>query len=111
MSRAIGHLLVEAAHLQYDEDSSWLEQLVQREVEVVLANEQLTAKRSGDRLVDIGEFLLRATSLLSSVVDGVTRGRHIEAYTKSKIEQMKSENDLSELNPLYDMDEKHRLLT
>lgn len=110
MSDSLVHLFDEATKLHEVDDTGWLRELVRVEVSAVLAREQWHAHSSNCRLSDIGDFLMRAVTLLSNVATGVTSSRQIETYAKSRIEEMKLENDFSELNPLYDLDEKHSLL-
>ncbi|KAK5453477.1 hypothetical protein LTS15_006662 [Exophiala xenobiotica] len=116
MSDALAELFDAAAHLQESDDARWLQDLVRKEVKAASAAEQQRHRNDHSstptdcRLGDIGKFLVRATTLLSKVADGVTEGRHISAYTKSRLEELKFQNDLSELNPLYDLEEKHQSL-
>lgn len=105
MSATLPDLFAHAAHLGENYDTKWLDELVRREMDSLLAREKWDANNSGCHLVDIGEFLVRAVGLLSQLADSLTKGRHIAAITKERIEVMKIDNDLSELNPLYDLSE------
>jgi hypothetical protein len=87
----------------------WLDEILRQQVAKVKASEPgLTP--SGCLLTDMGDFLLRATNILSRLANDIVYGQHIHIYTKKKLREMKEDHDLSDLSPLEDMDEKHTSL-
>jgi hypothetical protein len=65
---------------------------------------------SGCLLTDMGNFLLRATNILSGLANGIVYGQHIRTYTREKAREMSEDHDSLELNLLVYMDEKYTSL-
>jgi hypothetical protein len=65
---------------------------------------------SGCLLTDIGNFLIHTSTLMSRLAEGLVHGQHVHANTKKAIQEMDSEHDLSKLDPLDYLNEKHALL-
>ena|ERR1700733_1797924 len=82
--------------------------LWQKIAEAIASQPGLTP--SGCLLTDMGNFLLRATSILSGLAKGMVSGQHIRTYTKEKVQEMREDHDFSELEALEYMDEKHKFL-
>jgi hypothetical protein len=82
--------------------------LWQKIAEAIASQPDLTP--SGCLLTDMGNFLLRATSILSGLAKGMVSGQHIRTYTKEKVREMREDHDFSELDSLEYMDEKHKFL-
>ncbi|KAE9378262.1 hypothetical protein N431DRAFT_435425 [Stipitochalara longipes BDJ] len=64
----------------------------------------------GCTLAEIGDFLVRATSILSKLAEHVVYGEHIRIYTEMKIQESENDNDFSELNFLDYLEDKHKAL-
>ncbi|KAF2663147.1 hypothetical protein BT63DRAFT_461525 [Microthyrium microscopicum] len=58
-------------------------------------------------LQDLGNFLTRTSTLLSTLAERVVHGQDIHRYAESKIKEMNEENDFSDLGDLEYMQEKH----
>jgi hypothetical protein len=86
-----------------------LDEILRQQVAEATASEPGLAP-SGCLLTDMGNFLLRATNILSGLANGIVYGQHIHTYTKEKVREMKEDHDFSELNPLEYMEEKHASL-
>jgi hypothetical protein len=61
-------------------------------------------------LHDIGNILERTMAMLAALARNVVEGPQIRHYVDERIKEMEKVDDLSELNPLFYMDEKHRQL-
>ena len=87
----------------------WLDAIIRRQVAGATASIPEFAA-SGCLLVDMGNFLLRATFLLSRVARGLVNGDHVDIYVNTKIQEMENYDDFSDLSPLDDLNKKHSLL-
>ena len=110
MSTGLARLFADAVQFEHDGNNARLRELIEKEVNAELTNEQWQGDVLVSPLADIGDFLIRISALLSTVANMLAKGRHIGAFTKNKLEEMKIANDLSELQPLYDLNEKHSSL-
>ena len=61
-------------------------------------------------LHDVGNILERTMTMLSALAKNVVEGPAIRHYVDERITQMERIDEMSELNPLFYMDEKHRQL-
>jgi hypothetical protein len=61
-------------------------------------------------LHDIGNILERTMAMLAALARNVVESPAIRHYVDERIKEMEKVDDLSELNPLFYMDEKHRQL-
>jgi hypothetical protein len=89
--------------------NTWLDEILRQQVAEVAASEPALTP-SGCLLTDMGDFLVRATNILSRLANGVVHGQHIKIYTKEKVREMREDHDLSELSSLEYMDKKHTSL-
>ena len=89
--------------------NTWLDEIVRQQVADAAASEP-ALNPSGCLFTDMGEFLVRATNVLSRVAHGVVHGQHIDIYTEKKVREMREDDDLSDLNSLEYMNEKHTSL-
>ena len=64
----------------------------------------------GCTLAEIGDFLVRATCILSKLAEHVVYGEHIKIYTEMKIQESENDNDFSELNFFDYLEDKHKAL-
>lgn len=74
--------------------------------DAVLASPRFASEQS---LVEIANFLARATSILSRVAFRLVDGQHIDLYIDQIIESLEEE-DMSELGPLRVLSESHKSL-
>jgi hypothetical protein len=65
---------------------------------------------SGCLLTDMGNFLLRATNILSGLANGIVTGQHIHTYTDEKVQEMAEDHGFSKLDPIEYMNDKHTYL-
>lgn len=92
-----------------DSQDPWLDSVVRRE----LAELAVSVPQWGDTgcsLANIGEFLVRSTTVLSHLANCVVYGEHIDTYTSRKIQEIEEETDFSELTFLEYLDDKHQSL-
>ena len=89
--------------------NTWLNEILRQQVAEVAASEPALTP-SGCLLTDMGDFLVRATNILSRLANGVVHGQHIKIYAKEKVREMREDHDLSELSLLEYMDKKHTSL-
>ncbi|KAH0559376.1 hypothetical protein GP486_004110 [Trichoglossum hirsutum] len=102
------HLFSDAARL-YEDPDPWLDEIIRKELaEIVMSTAK--SQSAGCPLSDIGDFLVRATAMLSRLTNSIVHGQHISLHTKRKIEEMQEEHDFSLLSLLDYMNEKHSLL-
>jgi hypothetical protein len=87
----------------------WLDEILRQQIAEAAASEP-TLNPSGCLFTDMGEFLVRATNILSRVANGVVCGQHVTTYIKKKTREMREDHDFSKLSPLEYMDEKHASL-
>jgi hypothetical protein len=59
---------------------------------------------------DVGNYLTQTTSLLSSLASSLINGEDIESYGKRRVREAQEYNDLSELDPVNYLNEKHAAL-
>ena len=59
---------------------------------------------------DIGLFLAQSVQVLDLLADGLVEGKHMKASTRGAIQQLESENDLSEIESLDNLIETHAIL-
>jgi hypothetical protein len=92
-----------------DSPDPWLDSIVRRE----LAELAVSIPQWGDTgctLANIGEFLVRSTTLLSQLANCIVYGEHINIYTSRKIQENEDANDFSELTFLDYLEDKHQSL-
>lgn len=87
----------------------WLDEILQQQVAEAAASEP-ALNPSGCLFTDMGEFLVRATNILSRVANGVVQGQHVKIYAEKKVREMREDHDFSDLNSLEYMDKKHTSL-
>jgi len=86
-----------------------LPEIVQREL-LLLADSIPQYSGSNCLLHDVGNILERTMAMLAALARNVVEGPQIRHYVDERIKEMEKVDDLSELNPLFYMDEKHRQL-
>ncbi len=86
-----------------------LPDIVRREL-LLLADSIPQYNGSNCLLHDIGNILERTMAMLAALARNVVEGPQIRQYVDERIKEMEKVDDLSELNPLFYMDEKHRQL-
>jgi hypothetical protein len=86
-----------------------LPDIVRREL-LLLADSIPQYNGSNCLLHDIGNILERTMAMLAALARNVVEGPAIRNYVDQRIKEMEVVDDLSELNPLFYMDEKHRQL-
>jgi hypothetical protein len=59
---------------------------------------------------DVGNYLTITTNLLSDLAKKVINGEDIDTYAKSRVQEARVYNDLSELDPVHYLHEKHAAL-
>lgn len=85
----------------------WLDEILRRQMAEAATSEP-ALNPSGCLFTDMGEFLVRATNILSRVANGVVRDQHITTYVKEKAWEMREDHDFS--SSLESMDKKHASL-
>ena len=92
-----------------DSQENLLPDIVRREL-LLLADSIPQYNGSNCLLHDIGNILERTMAMLAALARNVVEGPAIRHYVDQRIKEMEVVDDLSELNPLFYMDEKHRQL-
>jgi hypothetical protein len=87
----------------------WLENISRQEI-ADIRNSSIERQDSGCVLADMGDFLVRATLLLSQLPDSMTAEKHVSIYTSAKLEEMDRKDDFSELHGLDYLHKKHASL-
>lgn len=101
---------MDAAAWRSDEShENRLPDIVHREL-LLLADSIPQYNDSNCLLHDIGNILERTMAMLAALARNVVDGPAIRRYVDERIKEMEVVDDLSELNPLFYMDEKHRQL-
>lgn len=83
----------------------WLDEILRQQIAEITASEPGLIP-SGCLLTDMGDFLLRATKILSRLANDIVCGEHIHIYAREKARR--EDHDLSNL--LNYMDKKHTSL-
>src|ERR1700709_1588963 len=86
-----------------------LPDIVQREL-LLLTDSIPRYSGSNCALHDIGNILDRTMTMLAALARNVVDGPTIQHYVNERIKEMEQVDDLSELNPLWYMNEKHNQL-
>jgi hypothetical protein len=88
----------------------WLDEMLRQQMAEAAALEP-ALNPSGCLFTDMGEFLVRATNILSRVANGVVHDQQrITKYIDKKAREMREDHDFSKLSPLVYMNEKHTCL-
>jgi hypothetical protein len=61
-------------------------------------------------LQDVGNYLTQTTALLSSLATSLINSNDIESYAQRRVREAQEYNDLSELDPVDYLHEKHTAL-
>jgi hypothetical protein len=85
----------------------WLDEILRRQMAEAAASEP-TLNPSGCLFTDMGEFLVRATNILSRVANGVVRDQRITTYVEGKAREMREDHDFS--SSLESMEKTHTSL-
>lgn len=89
--------------------NSWLDTIIRQNLSSIATSSQ-EWQTSGCLMADIGEFFVRSMADLTTLADSTVNGHHINAYTRTKLDEMDRQNDFSDLSPLDYLDEKHTAL-
>ena len=93
----------------YDSHDPWLDSIIRRELTELKTSMPLWSD-TGCTLAELGEFLLRATTLLSRLANCVVYGELINTYTEGKIQENEAKNDFSDLAFIDYLEDKHKSL-
>jgi hypothetical protein len=59
---------------------------------------------------DVGNYLTKTMGLLSTLAQSIINGEDIETYARERVQEAQDYNDLSELDPVDYLNEKHAAL-
>jgi len=103
------HVSARAFVLRQTIPNEWLEQILDERLrELSLSRSEWPS--TDCLLADMGRFFVRSIDVLCKLAEKTVHGQHINAYTRSKIQEMEELNDFSELNHLDYLDEKRETL-
>lgn len=98
-----------SAAREHDHEDLWLDEIIQKELEAILAS-MPDRHATSCMLHDLGNYLLRTTTLLARLSDKIVNGDEVHKYCDERILEMEVENDFSDLGSLGYMAEKHTTL-
>ena len=91
--------------------NGWLEDMLKRELPRLLLESQKPPPATDTCILEqLGDFLIRALSIISQLARSVVHGEQIPIYARKKLEELVLEHDLSDLDLVDYLDDKHGVL-
>ena len=59
---------------------------------------------------DVGNYLTKTMAMLNTLAQSIINGEDIESYARDRVQEAQDYNDLSELDPVDYLNEKHAAL-
>jgi hypothetical protein len=90
--------------------NEWLHDLVRDQLSAIVDLVPPTAADSRCLFADIGDYIIRCSSILSQLAGSLINGPHIKIYVKTIMDGMEEDTGFSELHLIEYMNSKHMSL-
>lgn len=101
----------QAANLHHGAEGTWIEQLLLSELPKIIADQPAFISTPGSCLfANVGEYILRLLRILVQFAKGLVHGEKLKAYAAEKLGDAVVEHDLSDLEMVDYLEEKHQVL-
>lgn len=89
----------------------WLTGMLKNELPTLLLNSPSPVLGPATCVLEqLGDFITHVLSILTQLASSVVHGEHVQSYARKKLEELVVENDLSDMNVVDYLDDKHTAL-
>ena len=94
-----------------EEHNCWLTGMLKNELPMLLSDSPSPIHGPEACVLEqLGNFITHILSILTQLASSVVHGEHVQSYACKKLEELVLENDLSDMNVVDYLDDKHTAL-